>query len=355
MIKKNVNITQFKTIYISGISLPAIILLGILLGFNFPFRPLFWEGIGHLFLLVYLGYKIKMPSERMYAGERIQTAGYLHTLMGFSVALILLGTGSIDVAQLDNLQKLLLPMGSALLTSIIGWLFGSEIAGEKAIQDLGNIADLLGEQNQTLNSQSHNFKETEQRQINLLIEHQKQMVALYIQNNQVLDEKINKIVDKIGEYNQSISEIFNRFNSTLENECDTLNSTFRRLNTALEEESTSLKQTFSRLNSVIDNESYTLPPSFNKLRSVIEQNSDSLSTSFVSLNNAFTNLQTESGEAAKYMSTTVEYTRSAANNMSVTAQGAYEAADYLKKTHVLIQQLEFLLKYITEEKMRRSA
>ena len=354
MIKNNVNITQFKNFYIRGIVLGII--LGILIvGLKFTSWLLLIEGIVHLFLLVYLGYKIKRPSERMYAGERIQTAGYLHTLMGFSVAISLLGTGHIEVAQLDNLQKLLLPMGSALLTSIIGWLFGSEIAGEKAIQDLGNIADLLGEQNQTLNSQSHNFKETEQRQINVLREHQKQMVELYIHNNQVLDEKINKIVDKIGEYNQSISEIFNRFNSTLEDECNTLNSTFSRLNAALEEESTSLKQTFSRLNSVIDNESYTLPPSFNKLRSVIEQNSDSLSTSFVSLNNAFTNLQTESGEAAKYMSTTVEYTRSAANNMSVTAQGAYEAADYLKKTHVLIQQLEVLLEYITKEKMRRSA
>ena len=204
MIKNNVNITQFKTIYISGISLPAIILLGILLGFNFPFRPLFWEGIGHLFLLVYLGYKIKIPSDRMYAGERIQTAGYLHTLIGFSFALILLGTGNIELSQLDNLQQLLLPMGSALGTSIIGWLFGGEIAGGKAIQDLGNIADLLGEQNQTLNSKIHNFKETDQRQIDLFKEHQKQMVALYIQNNQALDEKINKIVDKIEEYNQSI-------------------------------------------------------------------------------------------------------------------------------------------------------
>ena len=354
MIKNNVNITQFKIFYIGGIILGFI--LGILIVLlKFPSWLLLIEGIIHLIRLVYLGYKIKIPSDRMYAGERIQTAGYLHTLIGFSFALILLGTGNIELSQLDNLQQLLLPMGSALGTSIIGWLFGGEIAGGKAIQDLGNIADLLDEQNQTLNSQSHNFKETEQRQINLLIEHQKQMVALYIQNNQVLDEKINKIVDKIGEYNQSISEIFSRFNSTLENECDTLNSTFRRLNTALEEESTSLKQTFSHLNSVIDDESYALPPSFNKLRSVIEQNSDSLSTSFVSLNNAFTNLQTESGEAAKYMSTTVEYTRSAANNMSVTAQGAYEAADYLKKTHVLIQQLESLLKYITEEKMRRSA
>lgn len=340
MIKNNVNITKFKNFYIGGILLGII--LGILIvGLKFPSWFLFFEGIIHLIRLVYLGYKIKRPSERMYAGERIQTAGYLHTLMGFSVAISLLGTGHIEVAQLDNLQKLLLPMGSALLTSIIGWLFGSEIAGEKAIQDLGNIADLLGEQNQTLNSQIHNFKETDKRQIDLFKEHQKQMVELYIQNNQALDEKINKIVDKIGEYNQSISEIFNRFNSTLEDECNTLNSTFRRLNTALEEESTSLKQTFSRLNSVIDNESYTLPPSFNQLRSVIQDNSDSLSTSFVSLNDAFTDLQTETGEAAKYM--------------SITAQGAYEAADYLKKTHVLIQQLESLLKYITEEKMRRSA
>ena len=340
MIKNNVNITKFKNFYIGGILLGII--LGILIvGLKFPSWFLFFEGIIHLIRLVYLGYKIKRPSERMYAGERIQTAGYLHTLMGFSVAISLLGTGHIEVAQLDNLQKLLLPMGSALLTSIIGWLFGSEIAGEKAIQDLGNIADLLGEQNQTLNSQSHNFKETDQRQIDLFKEHQKQMVELYIQNNQALDEKINKIVDKIGEYNQSISEIFNRFNSTLEDECNTLNSTFRRLNTALEEESTSLKQTFSRLNSVIDNESYTLPPSFNQLRSVIQDNSDSLSTSFVSLNDAFTDLQTETGEAAKYM--------------SITAQGAYEAADYLKKTHVLIQQLEVLLEYITKEKMRRSA
>ncbi len=365
------NRQRFSKFYMGGIFLAGG--LGILI-VKLEVSSLFLliEGIGHLLLLVYLGYKIKIPSDRMYAGDRIQTAGYLHTLVGFSVAISLLGTGKIEVAQIENLQQLLAPMGSALVTSIIGWLLGGEIAGEiadkqkfsleKAIEDIGKIAYLLSQQNQTLELQNQNFRAIKQTQVNLLREHQQQIIDLYMENNQALDEKINKIVEEIGEYNQSISEIFTRFNSNLEEECNSLHYTFSKLNAALEEQSISLQQTFRRLisaiesadisqsfnrfNSIIDYETQELPPTFKRLHDVIEENSYILSTSFV-------NLETESQQAADSMSKTAQYTQDTADNMLTTAKAALDTANYIRQTDVLIQQIEVLLKYINEERTRR--
>ncbi|NEO33167.1 MAG: hypothetical protein F6K36_22630 [Symploca sp. SIO3C6] len=317
----------FSTVYIGGVIL-AIVLGGIIIYVEPPKTWLLLiEGLCHLSILVYLGYQITTPSVKLYAGERIQTAGYLHTLIGFSVAMSLLGTRQINVDNLQDLHNLLFPMGSALLTSIMGWLFGGEIAEqEKYSVDQANL-DLL----HALKNYSQEIREFKNKQTSILQGHQSQILDFYKQNSQELDNKLNKLVVQIGEYNELILVTFNQFNSMLE------------------DESQSLRHTFNQLNSVIEEQSYsTLPRVFNQLGSVIEENSHSLSTSFE-------DLQSESQKVAESMSNTTQFAQNTADNLSETAEAARTTANYLKNTDALIQQLEELLKYILKEKMKRSA
>ena len=76
--------------------------------------------LGHMVILVALGFMLLSPFHTL-AGDKIQTAGYLHTLIGFTAALVRLDPDSF------NLISILVPLASALMTSIIGWFLGGEI------------------------------------------------------------------------------------------------------------------------------------------------------------------------------------------------------------------------------------
>lgn len=82
---------------------------------------LFKFSVGHMFILSFLGLLIRKP-ENVIAGTKIQTAGYLHTLIGFSSALFRISPDSFTMASF------MIPLGSALTTSIIGWFVGGEIS-----------------------------------------------------------------------------------------------------------------------------------------------------------------------------------------------------------------------------------
>lgn len=100
-------------------------------------RLLFVEQMGHMAVLVLLGLVVPRH-DRPPVGMRVQTAGYLHTLIGFAAALLLVhGAGSGF-----ELGTILPPLGSALGTSIIGWFFGGEI---EAAGREGPVASIEGE------------------------------------------------------------------------------------------------------------------------------------------------------------------------------------------------------------------
>ncbi|NES18976.1 MAG: hypothetical protein F6K41_08615 [Symploca sp. SIO3E6] len=342
------NRRYFFLLYIGGIFL-AIILGGLILVFKISSSLLLIEGICHLAILIYWGYfRIRDSPGKIYAGERIQTAGYLHTLIGFTLAICLLGTGAIEINEAEDFSDLLLPMGSALVTSIIGWSLGGEITAEESPSVEGAIRELsksLQEQTEKLSLYTQTINNFENRQIDILSKHQQDFLDFQKRNNELLAEKINNLVTQIGQYNQSILETFQRFDSTLEDESQSLHQTFRRLNSTLEDESQSMRQIFSQLNSVIEDESQEISPAFQRLISVIEEKSEELSHSFFSL-------QDESQQAADFMKDTAKSTKMTADNMTTTAEAAAQAADYLNKNRVLVQQVDELLQYILQEKKK---
>lgn len=78
-------------------------------------------GVIHMVFLVLLGFFVAKRDKPL-AGGKIQTAGYLHTLIGFAAALLLINSPTF------SLPSLISPLGSAVFTSIIGWFVGGEIA-----------------------------------------------------------------------------------------------------------------------------------------------------------------------------------------------------------------------------------
>jgi len=88
-------------------------------------------GLIHMFFLVMIGFLVilKQLEDNIEIASRISTMGYLHTLIGTSIALIQMASirGSIG----GHLNEVLIPIGSALLTSIIGWAFAKEMERDR--------------------------------------------------------------------------------------------------------------------------------------------------------------------------------------------------------------------------------
>lgn len=80
--------------------------------------------VAHVLALALMGV-FAAGGDRARAGIRVQTAGYLHTLIGFAAALYRLDAGNPAMANV------LTPLGSALSTSILGWWLGGELSGER--------------------------------------------------------------------------------------------------------------------------------------------------------------------------------------------------------------------------------
>lgn len=88
-------------------------------------------GIQHMVVLVILGFlAIKIDNDdNVEVGSRVATMGYLHTLIGTSVALIM--TAKFGADMIEHINTIISPIGSALITSIIGWAFGKEMERDR--------------------------------------------------------------------------------------------------------------------------------------------------------------------------------------------------------------------------------
>ncbi|MHB2150001.1 hypothetical protein ACX8XP_13155 [Calditrichota bacterium LG25] len=145
---------------------------------------LFTFSVSHMILLILIGVGISKPYH-VFAGTKIQTAGYLHTLIGFSAALFQIDPESFSIFSF------IIPIGSALVTSIIGWFVGGEIVErysltpqksmqnevEKVAVELEGFAKALRvvheEYINTVNEASKEYKELNKKQTMFLKRGQK--------------------------------------------------------------------------------------------------------------------------------------------------------------------------------------
>lgn len=128
---KNRKLEFLIQVYVWGILLTG--LLAVVLAFTRVTVPSFLiliAGVLHLLWLIFLSFQLNNVQERYrsyvltQAANRIQSAGYLHTLIGFLYAISSLGNLGSDASNLA------VPLSSALVTSLLGWLAGGEIAAK---------------------------------------------------------------------------------------------------------------------------------------------------------------------------------------------------------------------------------
>jgi len=126
----------FSAIWWFGFIVAVSLMLGLYVGIEFIEKyvnVLFLAvGIQHMVLLVILGFFaiINERDDNIEVGSRVATMGYLHTLIGTSVALIM--TSKFGGAEMiEHIDTIIAPIGSALITSIIGWAFGKEMERER--------------------------------------------------------------------------------------------------------------------------------------------------------------------------------------------------------------------------------
>ncbi|MFB2645816.1 hypothetical protein ACE09Y_06000 [Raphidiopsis sp. BLCC-F218] len=125
----------FKIVYFVGIFLSGVLTFLSSDKNNTEISKLVWlVGVSHVFVLAMIGFKMQQSKDKAAAGLRVQTSGYLHTLIGFSGALF-----QLDPKNL--LATIVVPLSYALFTSIIGWFFGGELVNEFNEQQGGGIAN----------------------------------------------------------------------------------------------------------------------------------------------------------------------------------------------------------------------
>ena len=117
---------EFRAVYWTGMVAAIVWAVGLIIvraegGGIVPYVSMI-IGLSHLAAMVPMAFRWIPTAARTTAGQQVQTAGYLHTLIGFSVVLTF-----ISVEGETSMAVFLGPLGGALVTSIVGWFFGGEL------------------------------------------------------------------------------------------------------------------------------------------------------------------------------------------------------------------------------------
>ena len=289
------SLAGFTFIYVLGIILGMITAISQI----FPTEILLIEGLSHLLILVVWGFFFIPQSLKEEAGNRIQTAGYLHTLVGFASALILLGSTDFDQGQLN---QVLYPLGSALSTSIVGWLLGGEISS-------------LGE----------NYEK------------------------KIVRSEFQQLVDEIKEFTGAIQEIHTAYLSTmtqvyrsyrqLQDEQENLLKKHQEIQHQIMEETQNFHQELVHTNRQATQELHQLfaqsTDKLQELEKLLSQTTQDMKMLEPVLD-SFSQLKSNSDLAT--------------NNLSEVAQASRRTAQYLNESRSLMTELENLLEYIATVK-----
>ncbi|AFZ42593.1 hypothetical protein PCC7418_0359 [Halothece sp. PCC 7418] len=289
------SLAGFTFIYVLGILLGMVIAISQV----FSTEILLIEGLSHLFILVIWGFFFLPQSQKEEAGNRIQTAGYLHTLIGFASALILLGSSAFNQGELN---AILYPLGSALSTSIVGWLLGGEISS-------------LGEN------------------------YEKKRVK----------SEFQQLIDEIQEFTGAIQEVHSTYLSTM--------TQVYRSYRQLQEEQENLLRQHQDLQSRIMEETQNFHYNLFTTNTEATQELNQLFTQSSERLQELETLVARTTEEMKHLDPLLDSFSQlknnsdlATNNLAEVAQASRRTAQYLNESQALMRELEKLLDYITTVK-----
>jgi hypothetical protein len=276
--QKSYYFEQFKLLYRGGFGV-SIVVLFLVIYKKLPDISIPFIGILHIIGLFCLAIKVKNTNSLLVsAGNRIQTAGYLYTLIGFATALIFMGESSFQI------EKLSIPLATKLCTSFFGWLLGGELIAEgesdnislqqatqELISDIQNHADELKKINMstieymqkistsslekmkqsheiTLNSIEQKYSVNLNEIEKLLKEHKDRMNDLYIEatrNSKSLNDAVNNMTIDVTQNSKSLNDAVNSMTIDV-----TQNS--KSLSTALDESSVRISESATKIKKSVD-------------------------------------------------------------------------------------------------------
>ncbi len=195
----------------------------------------------HMTCIIIVGLFTK-KQDKAIVGENIQTAGYLHTLIGFSAAIIALRE---DGQKGFEIGRMLIPLASALSTSIIGWFIGSEIERWGTSEDIqtrlveveeelklftrkfriayGIYIDTINDSAQKFHEIHANYAESVDNSMNKILEFS-QMYENLREDQVGTLEKMKIIADDVTESFGQISNSVKMLNKTMQNTSSAGNS-----------------------------------------------------------------------------------------------------------------------------------
>ena len=302
-----ISIPTFKKVYLTGIFLSIFLTFISYLLKNNAISTLIWLfGIIHVFWLSFIGFKrIQHPKDKASVGLRVQTAGYLHTLIGFSGALFQLEPENL-------LDSIVIPLSYALFTSIIGWCLGGELVNEFHEKQ----GDIITTEAEKLAQGFKKFAD------DLTVIHTR-----YAEQVQNASQKFEDCLDRVG-------AAYERMLSTHEVQLERLKRRQSELLDQLEADQTRFINNQSRCYGEIEKAIGTSIDSSRKLNSSVASLTDALSREeLLSITNNFRLLN--------------EQTRLASDNMGGVATTSNSVAQYLRESRILINELEKLLNFIS--------
>lgn len=193
-------LTRFRRLYVVGIILAGVIALAcgtthqkwldwVLLG----------ESLGHMGILIVYAYQLKSPRDKSQAGDFIQTAGYLYTLLGFLVALLVLSR-----QELQGLNALFAPLAMKLSTSILGWFCGGLLSG--AGSALGPV-DATHHVNESLGSAANELRANLDRIIGTLREAEGKLGTMVPELGNTIQAHLASMLATSSEFAQRFKQI----------------------------------------------------------------------------------------------------------------------------------------------------
>ena len=214
----------FSVVWWLGFAIAVALMLGLYVGVGFIEKyveTIFMAiGIQHMVLLVGLGF-FSIISERddnIEVGNRVATMGYLHTLIGTSVALIM--TSKFGGAEMiEHIDTIISPIGSALITSIIGWAFGKEMERERyrynlsSTEESDNALEFLAQKVRKAGIQI-------EQSSNRWVEHIENSTTQLVETSQKLESTMSSAnqtaQQSIDELSKSFTALYNSMHDNLE-------------------------------------------------------------------------------------------------------------------------------------------
>lgn len=254
-------------------------------------------GVSHVLLLVIIAYiSFDTSTLKVRAGNRIQTAGYLHTLIGFGTALLILGFSRGQI----QITSLLTPLGTALVTSLLGWSLGGEIVARGEEEKGGHAIEMAAEQ---VTVALDKYARTVDC---MTLRHEEQLeksLAAIVEGYKGRDKELEDWQATIRRHSSALDRIFKETEATLQKGAQSLQAGFSEVETTLRLETLSINiasleaetQEATRRMAEI---ARSVGKGFNQLRDALELDMQAIQSSAGGLSRSFKTLKEESEEAA---------------------------------------------------------